>query len=374
MKRVRFLTVFASVVLACISFFHCGGGVEEPIDLAALQSMGEDWKVVKQDSLPDGGFVKLNHDHWLMYFLHWRPLTEKNKNISVEYAKERMLNFWGPDMPFTITSAGGETEIGGHQAYYIDGSFANGVVQTRFIVWNCPERKRQFIADCNINTRRGTSESLLRLQYDITSTISCHGEESGVDNSLLTQKYSSDKFKLSFYMPFNWRTFEYPEPKWFPNGPSDTNGTLWTLLTDSDNYIDLIWENKSKAVSEQLFQEYIGKFRNSIWDFNKIEYSISDLKINRIQNIRNSIGASGSYRMNYRYQEKQGGETFLYRAYLRNYRNKIYFLMASIISRNTWWNRPVDLTPTDDVFKAFLKNEVLPNIPAFRHDLRKIVQ
>ena len=370
MNRVRFSIAFIGILFGWIFFMDCEKDIEGPIDLVAFQNTGDDWKVIVQDTLPDGGHIKLNHDHWLMYFLHWRPLSEENKNISVEYAKERMLNFWGPDIPFTITSEGGVTEIGGHQAYFIDGSFSNGIVQTRFIVWNCPETKRQFIADCNINTRRGTSEKLLKLQYHISATISCHGQAVNVDHPSLTQKYKSDKYYLSFCIPETWRTDEYTEPKWFPEGPSDTNGTLWTLLTDSNKYIDLVWYNAEKGISESLFREAVEWFKNRIWDFEQITFSISDFKIDQVRKIRDDFVGTGSYRMNYQYREQKGGERFLYRAYLRNYRDKTYFLIVSIISRNMWWNRPVDLTPSIELFKIFLNDEVFPNIPAFRHGIK----
>lgn len=369
MKMMRVYSVFASVMVAYILFFHYSQSIEEQVDVASLQSTGDDWKIVVQDTLPDGGSIKLNHDQWLMYFLHWRPLTQERENISVEYARERMLNFWGPDMPFAITSEGGEAEIAGHKAYFIDGSFSNGAVQTRFIVWNCPGTKRQFIADCNINKRRGTRDSLLELQYEISSTISCHGEETVSTNPLLTRKYSSEEFNVSFFIPENWRTYAYTEPEWFPDGQSENNGSLWTLLTDSNRYIDLIWDEDKHRITEALFQECLDKFKNSVWDFEQVTYSMSDFKVDEARKVRNDFVGSGSYRINYRYQEQQGGEIFLYRAYLRNYRNKTYFLMASIISRATWWNRLVDLTPTDDVFDNFLKDEVFPNVSAFRRGM-----
>ena len=369
-KKMMCVVVSTFIAVLCLSFFNCGEGVEEPIDMAAYRGVSDDWNVIKEDSLAGGGFVKLNHDHWLMYFLHWRPLTEEKENISVEYAKERMLNFWGPDMPFTITSEGGETTIGGHQAYYIDGSFSNGVVQTRFIVWNCPETKRQFIADCNINTRRGTSEELLKLQYDISATISCHGQPAHVDHPSLTQRYLSEKYNLSFYIPVTWRTHVYPEPEWFPDGQTETNGTLWTMLTDSDKYIDLIWSDQEKDITEELFQEFIQKFEKDTFEFEKVTYTISDFKIEAIHEKGDYLVGKGSYNYQYQYQGQKGSEHFLCRAYLRNYKNKTYFLLTSMVKKDSMWGKAVDLTPTDDTFKHYLEKEIFPYVKPFSRNVK----
>ena len=366
---MKCMVVFAFNAILCLSFFYCGKGVEEPIDLAAYQRVNADWNVIIEESHAGGGFVKLNHDHWLMYFLHWRPLTEEKENVSEEYAKERMLNFWGPDMPFTITSEGGETTIGGHQAYYIDGSFSNGVVQTRFIVWNCPETKRQFIADCNINTRRGTSEYLLKLQYDISATISCHEQPVDMDYPTLTQKYTSEKYHLSFHIPATWRTHEYPEPEWFPEGQSEDNGTLWTMLTDSDKYIDLVWSDQEKEISEEIFREFIEKVKKDTFEFEKVTYTIADFEVEAIHEKDDYLVGKGSYNYQYEYQGRKGSEPFMCMAFLRNYKNKTYFLLTSMVKKDAMWGKPVDLTPTDDTFKYFLEKEVFPYVKPFSRNV-----
>jgi hypothetical protein len=371
MQELRIMGVLVWVILVCSLFYQCARNAGEPVDLAALQSTGDDWKVMVQDTLPEGGHIKLNHDRFLMYFLHWRPLTEENENISVAYARERMLNFWGPDMPFTITSEGGKTEIAGHPAYFIDGSFSNGVVQTRFIVWNCPETKRQFIADCNINKRRGTNDALLELQYEISSTVSCHGEKSVSNNPLLTREYSSEAFNLSFFIPGNWRTYSYPEPEWFPDGHTETNGSLWTMLTDSDKYIDFMWDDNREDISEEVFQGFIEMFKKDTLDFEEVTYTIEDFAMEAIDKKGDYLVGKGSYRYHYDYGERgYSSENFACRAFLWNHKDRAYFLLASIVNKDTWWSRPVDLTPTDEVFNMFLRNEVLPNVPAFRRGIK----
>lgn len=357
------------LICCCLFFDGCSYEVEHIINLESLRSSGDDWKIVVQDTLPDGGSIKLNHDHWLMYFLHWRPLTEENEHISIAYAKERMLNFWGPDMPFTITSEGGEMEVAGHRAFFIDGSFSNGIVLTRFIVWNCPETRRQFIADCNINKQLATNDSLLELQYEITSTISCHGGEPISNNPLLTNQYSSDEYNLSFYTPNHWRTDAYPETRWFPDGSTSTNGSLWTLLTDSDKYIDIMWTHGKRDVTDKSIMEFLDGFGCSSWDFEGVTYTVSDHEVNRIDRTGKVVIGYGSYKMNYHYQRQKGGERFVFRAYLKNDRNRTCFLLVSIVSKDTWWNRSVDLAPTDEVFHRFLRDEVFPNVSSFRRGI-----
>jgi hypothetical protein len=66
--------------------------------LEGLRSSGDDW-TVKQDTLPDGGIIRLHHDKWLMYFVHWRPLTEERKELSAKYVRNLMLNVHRMELP-----------------------------------------------------------------------------------------------------------------------------------------------------------------------------------------------------------------------------------------------------------------------------------
>lgn len=354
----------SSALLSCvlvISLFscYCGKSPKEPIDLEAFRTSGDDW-TVRQDTLPDGGVIRLHHEKWLMYFVHWRPLTEEKENLSPEYVQNLMLDFWGENMPFTLEDSVGEMEVAGHKAYFVDGSIYEGAIQSRFIVWNCPETERQFVADCNINLRRGTPPELFDLQNDITLSVSCHGTASVQKHPLLTQVYESRLYGLSFLIPENWRTSEYLDTDWFPNGLSRTNGTLWTLLTDSEKYIELRWDDRKKEISLQLFGQYVGQIeRDSV--VSKAVSRVRDMRVKGIVERKGCMLGHGSFESSLSAGGREVRKPFVFRAFLWNHGDRTYFLLASMVSLDEFWETPVDLTPSDEIFDRFVQDEVLAN-------------
>ena len=354
-------------LMICLFSTSCGRNSQEPIDLKGLRSSGDDWKVVEQDTLPDGGSIKLHQDKWLMYFLHWRPLTEEKEGVSIEYARNLMLSFWGEDMPFTLTENFGEIEIAGHKAYFVDGTIYEGAIHSRFIVWNCPETKRQLIADCNINVRRGTPEELLDLQEEISSTVCCHGQPDSVKYPLLKSKFTSEKYNLSFYIPENWRTHEFTDQEWFPGGLNRINGSFWTLMTDSEKYVELRWVNKKGEISEELFSEYITKIgMDSV--VSQVTSKIDSCKVESITAKPGYFTGEGRFEYRLRAGDRQVSKPFRFKALLWNNHGKTYFLLASMVSLQEFWNKEIDLSPTDEIFEKFVQDEVLANTGVFNKE------
>jgi len=339
--------------------------VDKLIDIEGLRSQGDDWQVMLQKSLPEGGSIKLQQDKWLMYFLHWRPLTEERQDISIEYVRKLMLSFWGPNMPFALSQKSGEMKVAGHRAFFIDGTIYQGMIHSRFIVWNCPETKRQFISDCNINLKRGAPEALLDLQREITQTIACHPQAKIQESSLLRQKYASEKYKLSFYIPQNWRTNDFNNKEWFPKGLSDINGSLWTLLTDSEKYVELLWDNKQSEISEDLFKDYIKRVESHHFETNGITWKIIDMNIENIEAKDDYIVGEGAFKYHLKKGKQEMEKSFIFKALLWNKDNKTYFLLASLRSVQEFWQIPVDLSPSREIFNKYLKEEVLANIKVF---------
>ncbi|MCP4708795.1 MAG: hypothetical protein GY869_09235, partial [Planctomycetes bacterium] len=190
------------------------------------QGTDTDWAIVEADTIAAAGSVTLTADMWAMYFLHWRPLTPEREKLSPEYVRDLLLNFWGPEMPFTLSDNDGETTVAGHPAHYIDGTIYDGKIHTRFIVWNCPETRRQLIADCNYNASMGTPRKFLNLQFDFTASLACHPQAPVQTFASLTKKSDWPQYNLSFYTTDDWRSHEFNAPQWFPEGLNDTNGTL----------------------------------------------------------------------------------------------------------------------------------------------------
>ncbi len=373
--KMRIPSLVMIVFVAAAGFFglSCRRNAEALVDLEGLRSSGDDWELVSQDLRPDRARVRFNHNKWLMYFLHWRPLTEEKRIISTAYARERMLSFWGPNMPFTITGEGGETEVSGHKAFFIEGTISEGAIRTRFIIWNCGETGRQFIADCNINVGAGTPAGLLELQAEVTRTISCHGQEAPKANSILSQPYQSKPFNLSFFIPENWRTLVYSDASWFPQGPSETNGTLWTLMTDSEKFIDLFWESSRQKATEDVFRKFLRRLEETRYEWSNVRYELKGLETKAIEAEKGCLTGEGSYELqatlNVNNQERTVKEPYLFKAFLWTKNRRTYFLVASLVSRQSLWGRSIDLAPTSAVFDRYVREEVLPRIP----ELHKIL-
>lgn len=369
MEKVLFKASLIIFLIVFLLLTYCAKGPrepeapKEPIDLEGLRSAGDDWTSIK-DKLPHGETIRLHQDEWLMYFLHWRPLTKERKDISIEYVRKLMLSLWGPEMPFTFSENAGEMEVAGHKAYFVDGTIYEGAVLTRFIVWNCPKTGRQFIADCNINVQKGTPQELLDLQKEITLSISCHGQENVREHPLLTKRFTSEKYKISFFLPENWRTNDYNDPEWFPQGMSDTNGTFWTLLTDSEKYLELRWHDRVRKLSNELFNWYIEQMeKDSV--VSNVTLKLINFKVESILPRKDYLIGEGTFE--YRLKGSTGETTkpFKFKAFLWTNYGKTYFLLASMVSLRQFWNMPLDLSPTDETFEEFVRDEVLSHTKVF---------
>jgi hypothetical protein len=367
MSKVLCFTFFVIFLTAFLLSTYCTREPQDLIDLEGLRRTGNDWTLIRQDSLPDRGSVKLHQDKWLMYFLHWRPLTQEKEGISVEYVRNLMLSLWGPDMPFTLSENAGEMEVAGHKAYFVEGTIYEGAIKTKFIVWNCPETKRQFIADCNINVRRGTPQKLLDIQEEITLSVECHGRENALRDSSLTKRFVSEKYNLSFWTPENWRTHDYNDKEWFPEGLTDTNGTVWTLLTDSEKYVELRWNAEKKEVSQELFKQYIEQIEGDSV-VTKVTLKLINFSLEGIQAKEDYLVGEGMFDYNLRANGREITKPFRFKAFLWNNRNKTYFLLASMVSLQEVWNIPVDLSPTDETFDRYVRDEVLTNVKVFNKE------
>ncbi len=364
---IRPLIVCIIIILAVTSFGNCQQ-LDEYIDFKGLNSLGNDWKVIRQNITSNEGYVKLHHESWLMYFLHWRPLTEENKNVNLLYTRYKLLNFWGAAMNFSLKETEGIMNINGHKAFYVDGSFG-GFVETRFIIWNCPETKRQFIADLNINTRLETPGFLHELQQLITKTIFCHGNTNNNinKNRYLTKKYQSEEYSLSFFLPQNWKTIKFSSKKWFPNGLTGTNGTLLSLLTDSQKHMELMWKKTKENISEKLFGDFL-KYMESHSPVRKDSSRCFDFTVLSKKLSKGLFIADGTFKLgSFKNTVKDYSENFQFRGFLWKNGDTAYLVIPSLVNVNNVWNMPADVSHTQGVFEHYIKNEINPyiKIPSF---------
>jgi len=337
-------------------------GIGDFINLSGLRQEGPDWRVIFQELGADKGHLRLSQSKWLMYFLHWRPLTEANKTISIAYVRNHLLNFWGQAMNFKLMDIDGEMEICGHKAYFTEGSFGNGAVYTRFIVWNCPETNRQFTADCNINLQRKTPRELLDLQRTITQTVCCQKDAPSPEVPAgLSQRYHSDKWNVSFFIPFSWLTTDFVSKEWFPLGMTALSGSLWTLLTDSLKRLELVWESHQGALSVDVFKHFMEEC-TAPFTFENVTSQIANWDMNSFQERSGIWTGEGTYEYHQKAQNQEAVSSFRCKGFLWKDNGTAYFLLASLIQVKEFWNIPNDLSPSDETFDRFIKGQVLPNI------------
>ncbi|MBD3414895.1 MAG: hypothetical protein GF421_10750 [Candidatus Aminicenantes bacterium] len=333
----------------------------DSIDLNGLKRMDPGWEVYDESQGTDG-FIKLHSSKWLMYFLHWRPLTEKNKDISLEYVRHHLLNFWGENMDFELTGQEGEIEICGHKGFYTQGTIYNGAVRTRFIVWNCPETSRQFTADCNINVRKGTRQEFLDLQEEITAAVSCHQSHKKDLDERLTSVYHSPEWSISFFKPSNWKTKPFLYKEWYPDGITKHRGSLWTLLTDSEKHIELHWKQSEDKVSETLFRQFLEEITQSeSISEGSVQSRITEFRLNEIRKQQNGIRGEGTYTFRMTREDQTSEQSYRFAGCLYRENNKMVFLLASLVQLKGFWGMENDLSASGKVWNLFIEEEVLPN-------------
>ncbi len=332
------------------------------IDLEKLQNSGDDWDTQQEQLGAGSGRIVLKHDQWLMYFLHWRPLSEISDELSARYVEHRLLNFWGDSMPFELTGNGGPTEVRGHQAYFADGSIYNNAIKTRFIIWNCEHSGRQFTADCNINLSLGTNPDYLEIQDQMTRTICCHNGCDQPPVEGLEGRYVTEDWNLSFLRPSNWATSEYKDKNWFPDGAASTNGTLWTLLTDSEKRIDLSWRESGEVPSPELMRTMLRELAVDTTTVSNT-LAIGGYRLDTTYFAGDLLVARGTLWLH----DSRGDQAFTDRhslmATLWTEGGRTFLLLASMIQNSSIWGRSVDLTPTDATVESFVKDVVYPATP-----------
>ncbi len=359
--------IYLLIITAC----HNNNRIPE-IKYQSLTNTG--WEILKQDSTSHSGHIKLKNEIWLMNFLHWWPLNENNKNISIAYTKDLLMNLWG--MQFTLTGTEGETQVNGHKAFFVEGTFSN-IVKTMFIVWNCQKTNRQFVSDCNINISLNTPEDLLNLQVnDITNSVCCHKTEKPTDNPKLRQKIHYEKQNIELNLPSDWHSDFYvvnpnsekKSPGHYRQGVTEQEGVIWNLLTDSHKEIDLIWQESSGQLSKSTFNDALDSFFNDTiidWhDTLKLFSYYTNTDLRNISLNKDYFECNGKFNIITEVENYYPIDTslFQYKAFLWNNEKTNYLLITSMVAHNNIWGIPIDLVPSDEQFDSFINNSVLKNI------------
>ncbi len=178
----------------------------------------------------------------IYYFLHWGPI--ETDEIDEEYVSKRVPQVW-PSEELKVTSMERAT-VAGHPAILATVMPKRQFYRAFFLIWNCPETGRQFIADMNYNVTYKTPRSELDAEIATTSkTLACHPDAptTAVDGHVV--RYDSRRFRIRFDHPLHWYVFENPfgiaHPA-YEGVRDDSIGSLLGWLQDQTVQISLSWE------------------------------------------------------------------------------------------------------------------------------------
>jgi hypothetical protein len=175
----------------------------------------------------DEGSIWVVHREMIYYFIHW-GLIEVD-SITPEYAAERIPKIW-PGEGLQVLQTQPMT-VAGHPAIYVDVLPRREFYRAHFLIWNCPETGRQFMADMNYNVSYGTPISELQAEIDATTkTLACH---LGAPTSTVpghVARYDEPRFSISFSHPLNWYVFESPYAVPHPACGGVRNDSIGSLL------------------------------------------------------------------------------------------------------------------------------------------------
>lgn len=259
-----------------------------------LEDLGWQWKEEDIKGTKERGEITFSDTKWLMYLIHWGPI--QTPEITVDYVKERMLKMWG--VKFEFTGKEGMAKVAGHDAVWAEAYGTNKSFYTRFIIWNCPQSGREFIADTNYNLKRKTPRENFEQEMRSAKTIQCHKGAVSENFSDLTKKFESERYGFVFNYPEEWFVFESPFYVPFPQYEGVRNreiGSLLCLCSDQNISITLKWYPLDKKQKQGFFMgvqqkllEYLKNQIKSHKDVEKFqnqgmeEFKIGDKKITRI--------------------------------------------------------------------------------------------
>lgn len=215
-----------------------------------LEDLGWQWREEDIIGTKEKGEFTFSDTKWLMYLIHWGPIQVPE--ITVDYVKERMLKMWG--VKFEFTGKEGTTKVAGHDAVWVEAYGTNKSFYTRFIIWNCPESGREFIADTNYNLRRKTPKEDFEKEMRSAKTVQCHEGASAKHFQDLNKRFKSKKYGLSFYYPEEWFMFDSPYYVPFPQYEGIRNrkmGSLLGLCSDQNISVTLKWSPLDEAKKEK---------------------------------------------------------------------------------------------------------------------------
>ncbi|MDP8206276.1 MAG: hypothetical protein P9L92_06400 [Candidatus Electryonea clarkiae] len=243
LKRVLF------ILTSCLSFSLFAQPPQLlprlPLDAEELFSQGIVPRVTIDSGDERTGRFRIADNPWWMFFLHLRPL-KNSPELSEATARDIILNFWSGSSDATVELTGkeGVLQPGREKVFWVEAIYMNGAVKTRFFIWDEPMYQRRVIADCNINLRRGTPDSLL---YTVQEQIAFFAQSGIGYEKLSPPEYFSMKTdfaaqnirllhphdsRASLYTGFDEKRGDHPADQW---------SSIWILPVGIDWRFDLEW-------------------------------------------------------------------------------------------------------------------------------------
>lgn len=259
-----------------------------------LEDIGWQWREEDAKGTEEKGEITFADAKWLMYLIHWGPIQVEE--ITIDYVKERMLKMWG--VPFEFSGKQGRTKMAGHDAVWVEAYGTNKMFYSRYIIWNCPQSGREFIADTNYNIRARTPKDDFETEMRSAKTIQCHPEAQIEHFPDLTNRFESEKCGFSFYYPERWFMFDSPFYVPFPEYDGIRNremGSLLGLCSDRGIKVTLKWaqedesqqEEQVMGIQQQLMESLINEIKSytdveDIQNYGMENFTVNDKKITRI--------------------------------------------------------------------------------------------
>ncbi|MDH4270434.1 MAG: hypothetical protein OEW18_00505 [Candidatus Aminicenantes bacterium] len=258
-----------------------------------LDDVGWAWNEQDFTGSPEQGRLTFSDRKWLMYLIHWGPI--QTPRITVDYVKKRMLDMWG--VKFEFSGNEGQTKVGGHDAVWVEAYGTKKIFYTRFIVWNCPQSHREFIADTNYNLFYKTPAEDFEQERKSALSIRCHAGAVSERDDALVGRYATPKYALSFDFPEAWFIDDSPFYVPFPEyeGIRDRRmGSLLGLPSDENVTVVLKWSPLIKTddravmgVSQKVMERLKAEVESepdveSLQGLGFESFSLSGAKIHRL--------------------------------------------------------------------------------------------
>lgn len=168
---------------------------------------GYHWEPSDISGTPESGSVRVTNEKMIYFFLHWGP-TEVPV-ITEEWVRERVPQVWPSEGLQVVATR--PTTVAGHPGILAEVVPARGFYSARFLLWNCPETGRLFIADMNFNTDLRTPKREIDAQVRaVEETLACH--DGAPRSELETHPVSADldHYGIRLDHPSNWYFFDNP--------------------------------------------------------------------------------------------------------------------------------------------------------------------